>query len=166
MATTQPVVTSHDLDILYRQLKSLHSADLLKEYAKALYRAAIPAADYERSLWSRISKRIPSTVRIRVRPGSSKARVVILAGGTATTPHAKVLEGYDSGQPYRHPVFARTLHGRFNLAASQGGRESWTWVAQAPPAQIVPEVAEHEAERAAELIGDQVERFLDDHLRR
>ncbi len=166
MANTPAVVVSLDLDVLYRQLRTIGNADLLRAYIKALHRAAEPAAEYERSLWSAISRRIPATVRIRVRPGSKKARVVILAGGTSTTNYAKVLEGYDSGAPYRHPVFARTLHGRFNLAASQGGRESWTWVAQAPPAQIVPRVAEHESERAGEQIGDAVERFFTEHLRR
>jgi hypothetical protein len=158
------LVDTRDLDLLWKQLKSIGDKELLREYAKALHRAAEPAAAYERTLWARISKRIPSTVRIRVRPGSKNARVVILAGGTATTRHAKVLEGYDSGRPYRHPVFARTVHGRFNLEASQSGRADWTWVAQAPPAQIIPQVAEHEAESAGDHIADEVERFIQDKL--
>jgi len=159
----QPVVRLDDhgeLSALYRDLKRLGGRELTSEFARALHKAAEPAADYERALWAGISSRVPASVRVKVSPGSARQVVRIFAGGTRHTLHTKVLEGYASGRPYRHPVFARTRHGRFDLEASQSGRRDWTWVPQVPPAQIVPKVVAHEAEAVAERVADVLEAFI------
>jgi hypothetical protein len=162
---TKVTIDARDYAKVYDELRQLaNGKELIRELARALHEAAGPAVEDERALWAGISKRIPETVRARVRPGP-KPKIMIFAGGTPSTEHAKVLEGYDSGAPYRHPVFARTHFGHFDLGASQTGRSEWTWVAQSPPAQIVPQVIERNADRIAEHVADKVEAFVDEHLR-
>jgi hypothetical protein len=140
-------VEAHNLTEIHAALKSLGSRELMVVYRRAVKRAAEPLAAEVRQRYAQFSRRIPRAVRIKVRAGG---RVVMIeAGGTPTTQHARVVEGLPNGQAARHPVFAR------------GPRDSWTWVAQQPPRQVVAKVVASSGDAFTRNVVNELIRELD-----
>jgi hypothetical protein len=83
--------------------------------ADRLRKAAKPIADDARLRSARWSRRVPASVRLQ----GGASRITIAAGGNRA-PQALTMEGYPSGRPRAHPVYAR------------GPRNTWTWAQQIP----------------------------------
>lgn len=109
-----------------------------------LRQAAEVIADDARVLSGTWSERVPKSVRIYpVRRGALGYAVTISAGGVRA-PMAYTNEGYRSGRPVWHPVFA------------QGDRADWTWVPQTPRPFMRP-AAETRAGQAADLFAKAID---------
>jgi len=85
------------------------------ELTARLREAAQIVADDAKTRSARWSRRVPLSVRLQ----GGRRSVTIIAGGK-TAPQAYTMEGTRTGQPIRHPVYAR------------GPRSGWTWVPQPP----------------------------------
>jgi len=100
--------------------------------AERLRKAAQPIADDARRRAARWSVRVPLSVRLQ----GGASRITIAAGGPRA-PQALTMEGYPSGRPRSHPVYAR------------GPRKDWTWAPQIP---VRPFLADAVDAKAGEMV--------------
>jgi hypothetical protein len=99
--------------------------------ADRLRKAAEPIAEDARRRSAAWSRRVPASVRLQ----GGASRITIAAGG-ARAPQALTMEGYPSGLPRSHPVYARGPRRRGPLVGGRGHYHhvppGWTWAKQIP----------------------------------
>jgi hypothetical protein len=103
--------------------------------ANRLRLAAEPIAEDARRRSAEWSRRVPLSVRLQ----GGASRITIAAGG-ARAPQALTMEGYPSGRPRAHPVFAHgeRRHGPPVPGPLRPGEKrrydppGWTWAPQIP----------------------------------
>ena len=102
--------------------------------ADRLRKAAEPVAADARRRSAAWSRRVPLSVRLQ----GGASRIVIAAGG-ASAPQALTMEGYPSGRPRAHPVYAR------------GPRQDWTWAKQIPVRPFLREAVDAKQEEIVRI---------------
>ena len=148
----QVQINAPELAAIHAAFRDIGDRTLMAAYRQAVRKAAEPLAQEIRVRYSQFSTRIPQAVRIKLKRGGRL--VVIEVGGTKATPHARTIEGLPSGGPARHPVFAK------------GPRDSWAWVAQTPPRQIVAKVVAAGSDRFVYDVVRELMQALDRDLNR
>lgn len=102
--------------------------------AGRLRKAAQPVADDARRRAARWSVRVPLSVRLQ----GGASRITIAAGGSRA-PQALTMEGYPSGRPRAHPVYA------------QGPRDTWTWARQIPVRPFLADAVDAKADEMVRI---------------
>ena len=111
--------------------------------ANRLRLAAEPIAEDARRRSAAWSRRVPLSVRLQ----GGTSRITIAAGGVRA-PQALTMEGYPSGRPRAHPVFAHGERRRgVPVGLRKGGKirydpPGWTWKDQIPVRPFLAEAVD------------------------